>query len=403
MSAPRTSVLALGAFSVGTSAYVVTGLLPSLTSGLRISASSAAQLVTVFSLAYAVGSPLLFAVSGRWERRSLLVAALTVTAVGNAMAALVPGYWLLLVARVITAAGAAVFTPVASAVAAELLPPERRGRAVALVFGGLTVALILGVPMGNLISQQIGYRGVFLLVALFALAGAIAVRLMLPTVAAPPVVPFARRFDAARNPRVLVALAVTVITCLAAFAAYTFISPVLAVTADLHGAVVSVLLFCYGAGAAIGNVVGGRVADRWGSRKPLLIILAGDALSLALLPLVATSVLGAAVLLFVWGVCSWAFNPPMQHNLIEQAPAAAAQVLSLNASAIYLGVGFSGIAGGLVLTAGGPVWLSEFAAALTVVALLAVTVGLRQRAREVISQSDPGNTSPSCPSVNLTT
>lgn len=394
-------MLALGAFAVGTSAYVVTGLLPALTAELRISASAAAQLATVFALAYAIGAPLLAAATGRWERRRLLVAALTVAAVGNALSAVAPNYALLLLSRVIAAAGAAVFTPVASAVATALVEPERRGRAVALVFGGLTVALILGVPMANLISGQVGYRGVFVLVALFALVAAIAVRLMLPAVAAPPMVPFLRRFDAARNPRVLVSLFVTVIACLAAFSVYTFISPILA-AAGLHGAIVSVLLFCYGIGAAIGNVVGGRVADLWGSRKPLLVILAGAALSVAVLPLVAGGVAGTGVVLFVWGVCTWAFNPPMQHNLIELSPVAPALVLSLNASAIYLGTGLSGIAGGVVLTAGGPAFLPEFGAVLTVIGLLAVWMGLRQRAGEVISQSDPGNTSPSCPSANLT-
>ncbi|WP_052372570.1 MFS transporter [Amycolatopsis taiwanensis] len=402
MSSSRTSVLAMGAFAVGTSGYVVAGLLSALTAELSVSASAAAQLVTVFSLAYAIGSPVLSAASGRWERRRLLVAALAVTALGNALAALAPNYGLLLVARVVTAAGAAVFTPVASAVAAELAPPERRGRAVAVVFGGLTIALILGVPVGNLISLQVGYRGVFLLVALFALAAAVAVRMLLPTVSAPPAVPFMRRFDAARSPRVLVSLFVTVLAVLGTFAAYTFISPILAATAGLHGTIVSVLLFCYGIGGAIGNVVGGRAADRWGSRKPLMVVLAGAGLSLAVLPLVATSVPGAVVALFVWGLCGWAFNPPMQHGLIGLTPAAPALVLSLNASAIYLGAGLSGIAGGLVLTAGGPNLLPEFAAVLTVIALLAVFVGLRQRAGDVISQSDPGNTSASCPSVNLT-
>lgn len=402
MSSPRTSVLALGAFSVGTSAYVVTGLLPSLSAGLGISTSAAAQLATVFSLAYAVGSPLLAAMSGRWERRRLLVTALAVTALGNVLSAIAPSYWLLLIARVITAAGAAVFTPVGSAVAAQLLPPERRGRAVAIVFGGLTVALSIGVPAANLLSPRVGYRGVFALVALFALAGAVAVRFMLPTVSAPAVVPFRRRFDAAKNPRVLVSLLVTVISCLGAFSAYTFMSPILAATGGLHGAAVSVPLFCYGVGAATGNLLGGRVADRWGARKPLMIMLGIGAVSLALLPLAGTSLPGAAVVLFVWGLSTWAFNPPMQHSLIELMPSAPALVLSLNASAIYLGVGLSGIAGGLVLTVGDPAVLSEFAAVLTMVALLVILLGLRQRAKEVISQSDPGNTNPSWPSVNLT-
>ncbi|HET6500412.1 MAG TPA: MFS transporter [Amycolatopsis sp.] len=402
MSSPRTSVLALGSFAVGTSGYVVAGLLPALTAELGISASAAAQLVTSFAIAYAIGSPLFAAATGRWERRRLLVAALGVTALGNALAAAAPDYGLLLGARVVTAVGAAVFTPSASAVAAELTTPERRGRAVALVFGGLTVAMIFGVPVGSVLSQHLGYRAVFALVALFALAGALAVRLALPAVAAPAPVSFAMRFAPAKDRRVLVGLLVTTLACLAAFSVYTFVTPVLTATAGVHGTIISVLLFSYGIGGAIGNAAGGRVADRWGARRPLIVVLAAGALVLGFLPVTATSVPGAAVTLFLWGALTWSFNPPMQHRLIELAPAAAGLVLSLNASAIYLGVGLSGVAAGLVLTAGGPALLPEFAALLNVAGLLAVLFGLRQRAGDVTSQSDPGNTSPSCPSVNLT-
>jgi DHA1 family inner membrane transport protein len=166
----------------------------------------------------------------------------------------------------VTAIGAAVFTPAASMVAAELNPPQRRGRAVAAVFGGLTLATILGVPVGSLLSGPLGYRWVFALVAVFSLAAALAVRAALPVVAAPPPVPLTARFTVARDPRAMAVLATTVLGCLAAFSVYTFITPVLAATAGVIGVTVSLLLLCYGVGGAIGNYAGGRAADRWGSR-----------------------------------------------------------------------------------------------------------------------------------------
>ncbi|WP_206787873.1 MFS transporter [Amycolatopsis sp. MtRt-6] len=375
MSAPapsRISVLAFGAFGVGTSGYIVAGLLPALTGELHVSATAAAQLVTAFAIAYAIGSPLFAAATGTWERRTLLVAALAVTGAGNLFAALAPGYGSLLVARVVTAVGAAVFTPAASAVAAELTVPERRGRAVALVFGGLTVALIFGVPLGSLISQHLGYRTAFALVAAFSLASALAVRLALPAVAAPPRVSLAERFAAGRDPRVLVMLATTVLACLAAFMVYTFVSPLLAATAGVHGTTVTVLLFCYGVGGAIGNFAGGRATDRWGSRRPLIVVTVAITAVMALLPLTTVTPVAAGVSLFVWGLATWSFNPPVQHRLIELSPGHAGLVLSLNASAIYLGVGLSGVVGGAVLSSGGPLLLPEVAAALTLVALLLV-------------------------------
>ncbi|SDY67983.1 Predicted arabinose efflux permease, MFS family [Amycolatopsis xylanica] len=375
---PRTAVLALGTFAVGTSGYVVAGLLPALVTELAVSPSTAAQLVTAFAIAYAVGSPLFAAATGRWERRRLLVVALGVTALGNALAAVVSGFEPLLAARVVTAIGAAVFTPAASAVAAELTAPEHRGRAVALVFGGLTIATILGVPLGSLLSQHFGYRVVFALVAAFSLLGAVAVGLVLPKVAPPPPVRLAERFTAAADPRVLAMMGATVLGCLAAFSVYTFIAPVLAETTGVHGTAVSLLLFCYGIGGAIGNWLGGRVTDRWGSRRPLLTIFAATTLVLATLPLASSTITGAAVILFLWGLCTWSVNPPIQSRLIELSPRQTGLVLSLNASAIYLGVGLSGLVGGAVLHTAGPRLLPEMSALLTALALAVVLLGFRR-------------------------
>ncbi|WP_409183384.1 MFS transporter [Amycolatopsis sp. VS8301801F10] len=380
-AAARNSVLAFGAFGVGTSGYIVAGLLPALTSELHISATAAAQLVTSFAIAYAVGSPLFAAATGRWERRTLLVAALAVAAVGNIFAAVAPGYTTLLIARVVTAIGAAVYTPAATAVAAELTTPERRGRAVSLVFGGLTIALIFGVPLGSVISQQFGYAGAFLFVGLLSLLGALGVRVALPKVAPPPVVGLAERFAVARDKRVVALLVTTTLACLAAFMVYTLVSPVLSATAGVSGGTITVLLFCYGIGGAIGNFAGGRAADRWGARKPLLIVLIGFTAVMALLPFTATTVVGAGITLFVWGLANWSFSPPLQHRLIELSPRHAGLALSLNASAIYLGVGLSGVVGGAVLTSAGPTVLPEVAAVLAAAAMLVIVFfwGARKR------------------------
>ncbi|ATY09500.1 MFS transporter [Amycolatopsis sp. AA4] len=380
-AAARNSVLAFGAFGVGTSGYIVAGLLPALTSELHVSATAAAQLVTSFAIAYAVGSPLFAAATGRWERRTLLVAALAVAAVGNIFAAVAPGYTTLLIARVVTAIGAAVYTPAATAVAAELTTPERRGRAVSLVFGGLTIALIFGVPLGSVISQQFGYEGAFLFVGLLSLLGALGVRVALPKVAPPPVVGLAERFAVARDKRVVALLVTTTLACLAAFMVYTLVSPVLSATAGVSGGTITVLLFCYGIGGAVGNFAGGRAADRWGARKPLLVVLIGFTAVMVLLPFTATTVVGAGITLFVWGLANWSFSPPLQHRLIELSPGHAGLALSLNASAIYLGVGLSGVVGGAVLTSAGPTVLPEVAAALAAASMLVVVFfwGARKR------------------------
>lgn len=373
----RTYLLALGAFAVGTSGYIVSGVLPAVSRQLDVSISTAGQLGTAFAIAYAIASPLLAAFTGRWERRRLLVVALGISTLGNALAIIAPTYELLLATRIVAALGAAVYTPAATAVATVMNPPERRGRAVAMVFGGLTFALIIGVPAGNLLSGPLGYHGVFALVAGVSLVGLVAVRLGVPAVAAPPVVGLRERFAVAADRRVLLMLGVTVLGVLAAMAPFTYIAPFLSATAGAHGLAISFLLLGYGIGATVGNSLGGRVTDRFGSARPLFVSLAAAILLLATLPVVAVSVPAAAVVMFVWGMFTWAFNPPMQNFLIGLSPANSALVLSLNASAIYLGVGLSGLAGGLVVDQAGIQALPPVAAIAAVGAVVLLVLGLR--------------------------
>ncbi|MFE9539663.1 MFS transporter [Streptomyces sp. NPDC006691] len=344
----RIFTLALGAFAVGTSGYIVTGVLPQLSGELSVSLSTVGLLTTSFAVAYAIGSPLLAVALGGWRRHRLIVAALLVAAVGNALAAIAPHFGVLLAARIVTAMGAAVFTPAATAVAAELSGPERRARAAAWVFGGLVTATIVGVPAGSLLVGPLGYRGVFWLVAGICALAAAAVAVAVPEVAAPPRVTLRRRVEVASDPRVLVVLGITLAASLGVFTVYTYVAPLLADTVGAHGTGLSLLLFGYGIGGAIGNVVGGVAADRYGYRLPLLVAVSGSVISLSLLSVVHSTAL-VAVLLFTWGVSSWAFNPPVQRRLIELSPSAVSLLLALNASALYLGIGLSGVVGGAVL------------------------------------------------------
>lgn len=373
----RTTLLAAGAFAVGTSGYIVSGVLPAVSAELHVSHATAGQLLTAFAIAYAVSSPPLAALTGRWERRTLLVTALGVSAVGNLLAALAPNYPLLVVARVVSALGAAVYTPGATLVATVLSPPEHRGRAVALVFGGLTSSLVLGVPAGNLLGSSLGYRGVFGLIALVSALAAVALWRWLPRVDAPPTVRLRERFAPAADRRVLMVLALTVLACLSVFAVFNFIAPLLAATAGVDGAVVSVLLVAYGVGGMVGNWAAGRLTDRFDTRRLLVVLFSCFVVVLATLPLTTTTPVTAAVALFTWGALTWSANPPIQSALIGLAPASSGLLLSLNASAIYLGVGLSGVVGGLVVSWFGVVPLAPIAALPALVALVLLVFALR--------------------------
>ncbi|MER5268442.1 MFS transporter [Actinosynnema sp. NPDC002837] len=382
----RTYLLAAGAFAIGTSGYIVSGVLPAVSEELDVSHATAGQLLTAFAIAYAVSSPLLAVLTGRWERRTLLVVALGVAAFGNLLAALAPNYPLLMVARVISALGAAIYTPAATLVATVLTPPEHRGRAVALVFGGLSFSLVLGVPAGNVLGGPLGYQGVFALIAAVSVLAAIAVRLWLPRVDAPPAVGLRQRIAPAADRRVLMVLALTVLACLAVFSVFNYIAPLLAETADVEGATIGVLLIAYGLGSVLGNWGAGRLSDRFDTRKLLVVLFSCFTVVLATLPLTATTPVSAGVALFAWGALTWSANPPIQSWLIELAPANSGLLLSLNASAIYLGVGLSGVLGGVVISWVGLGPLAPIAALPALTALVMLIFALKPEPRQ-----DPPN------------
>jgi DHA1 family purine base/nucleoside efflux pump-like MFS transporter len=182
----------------------------------------------------------------------------------------------------------------------------------------------------------------------------------------------------ARDSRVLLVLAITVLGVVAAMSVFTYVAPLLTATAGVHGGMVGVLLLTYGLGAVVGNALGGRATDRFGSMPTLLVVGVASAVSLAALPFTATSVVGAGISLFVWSMFTWSFNPPIQNELLELSPVGGL-LLSLNASAIYLGAGLSGLLGGLVISGVGVLVLPVVAAGLATTGLILMLVLVRVR------------------------
>jgi predicted MFS family arabinose efflux permease len=246
---------------------------------------------------------------------------------------------------------------------------------VAVVFGGLSVALALGVPLGTLLEGSLGFRGVFGLVAAVCMVVAGLVARQLPRMAAPPAVSLRARFAVAADRRVLTVLAVTVLGVLATMSVYIYVVPLLGATAGLTGSTVGLLLLAYGLGAITGNVRGGRASDRFGSMRTLVGVLVGYVVLISTLPLTATTMIGAALALFLWSAFTWSFNPPVQSLLLDLAPSGGL-VLSLNTSAIYFGVALAGVLGGVVIDTAGVLALPLFGGGLALV-VLGLLAGLR--------------------------
>ncbi|MBB5957918.1 putative MFS family arabinose efflux permease [Saccharothrix tamanrassetensis] len=360
----RTYALATGTVAAGTSGYVVAAVLGGIAARFDVSIAVAGQVITVFALAYAVGSPLLAVATAGVERRLLLVAALLVTALGNLGSAGASDFGLLLATRVVTACGAALTTPAATAVAASLHPPGTRARAMAVVTGGLTAATMLGVPAGRAVAEWGGYRAAFVLTAALCVVAAVVVRVAIPVVEPGPAAGLRQRVEALADPPVRWLLAVSLLACLATFSVYGYLDPLLAAGSAPW------LLLAYGVGAVVGNLLGGCAADRYGPRGPLLVALGGCAAVLALLVAALASPVGAVAAMAAWGVLFWTFNPPLMALLVEVRPERAGVLLALNASAIYLGIAGAGVLGGAVAGGVSVRFVPLVGALLTVCALL---------------------------------
>lgn len=372
----RVLPLAGGTFAVGTGLLVIQGILPEMARDLGVSVGVAGQLVTVFALTYAASAPLLSAFGARFDRKRLLVFALAAFALANLGAAVSTSIPLLVAARVVAALASALYTPNASVAGAGLAPPEARGRALALVFGGLSVSTVLGVPLGTLLGGFAGWRAAFLFVALLGAAAAVWVALRLPSPPRPPATSLSALVGVARRPRVAALAAVTTLTMTGTFVVFAYIAPLVGLFAGGGSGTVAAALLLFGVFSVLGNFLGGAATDRVGPKRTLVWGLSAFALSLSALwglaglqpsPVVLAAAAGA---LAAWGVSNWAFNPPQQERLLEAAPDAGGLALSLNASALYLGQALGSAIGGVALAAGQLGNLPLIGALLVVGALL---------------------------------
>jgi predicted MFS family arabinose efflux permease len=339
--------------------------------------------VTVFALIYGFGAPVLATFTGAHERRRLLVSSLIVLTAANLLAALATTLPLLLAARVLAAIGAALYAPTAAAVAATLAPPQQRGRALATVMSGLTASTILGVPLGIIIGSQISWQATFLFVALLSVLAVMGVLAFFPRVAAPSVVSLHARLAFLKQPSLLVALIHTFLMLAGMQIIGTYNRPLVQQLAHLDDVAVSGQLLLFGLAGVGGGILGGYSADRWGSIRTLLAGLAALSATLFLAPWTATTPLGAALTLGVWGLAGWALIPAQQHRLVAFAPEAAGIVLSLNSSALYLGISVGSALGSVLIQNTNLTILCWIAAAWEAGTLVLVLWTSRARTRPV--------------------
>jgi predicted MFS family arabinose efflux permease len=386
----RLSPLVMGTFAIGTDAFVIAGILPDIADDLGVSQSAAGQLVTLFAIAYAVGSPVLSSSLARLPRRRVLLLGLAVFVLANIGSAVSPNYAVLAVTRVIAALGAGLYTPNASAAAASSVPPERRGRALALVFGGLTVANVLGVPIGTFLGSVYDWRITLVFVAALGGLAGLGIMVSLRELPPPMATPLSARLRLLGDRHVLAALGVVVVAMTGGFAFYTYIAASLRAIAHFHFGTrdLTYFLFVSGVCGVVGGQLGGRLADRFPGRAVLALSLVAMAVALLVFPLLAISLPGAVIGMVLYGVTSTVVTVPNQHRLASLAPGAITEVMSLNSSALYAGISLAGAVGGALLSSVGAGSL-PYAAGGIILAGVLLLVLTTMRPREAGRTGEP--------------
>ncbi len=369
--------LALSAFAIGTTEFVIMGLLPDVARELAVSIPRAGLLVSGYALGVAVGAPILAVVTSRLPSKAALQSLMGVFVIGNVLCAMAADYRMLMIARVVTSFAHGSFFGIGAVVAASLVPREKQASAIALMFTGLTLANVLGVPFGTFIGQNFGWRVSFWIVAglgVFALA---AIAVLVPNRQGAGPVSLAREVRVLREPQVWLALAMTVLGFGGVFVVFTYIAPILESVTGFSPRAVTLVLVVFGAGLTLGNAVGGRLADR-ALMPSLMGILVVLALVMAAFARTSHTPVLAVLTVFIWGVAAFATVPPLQMRVVEKARHAPHLASTLNIGAFNVGNAGGAWLGGLALSQGLALDALPWVAAAVTVAALVVTA-LAQR------------------------
>ena len=375
--------LSAGAFAIGTTEFVIMGLLLQVSADLHVSIAAAGLLISGYAIGVAVGAPLLTIATRTMPRKAVLLALMVIFTLGNLACALAPGYGWLMVARVVTALAHGTFFGVGSVVATGLVPPQRRASAISIMFTGLTVATLLGVPAGAWLGLQFGWRATFWVITLIGAAAFAVIAVFVPASrqgdaadAAPA--PLRDELTAVLRPQVLRGLAMTVLGYAGVFTVFTYIQPLLTRITGVPESAVSPILLVFGGGMAVGNLLGGRLADR-GTMPAALGTLAALAAVLGAMQFVIGTPWMAVAFVGLLGLAAFATVAPMQMRVLEQASGAGQNLASsLNIAAFNLGNALGAWVGGVTVEHGPGLPALGWVAALITLAGLAVALWSRR-------------------------
>lgn len=363
--------LAIASFCIGTTEFVIMGLLPEVAADLGVSIPNAGLLVTGYALGVVIGAPIIAIATASLPRKPVLIGLAMLFVIGNLFCAVAPNYWMLMIARVVTAFGHGAFFGIGSVVAANLVPRHKRASAIALMFAGLTLANILGVPAGTALGEAFGWRATFFAVVAIGIAAVIAIAVLVPA-----------NKDEQKGGGILseikvlgklqvwLAMLISALASAGLFAVFTYIKPILTDVSGIPTSTVTFVLLLFGAGMTVGNIVGGKLAD-WKLMPTVIGTLVALMFTHALLAEVSGNTIAAVAVIFLWGVLTFVIVPPLQMRVVETADEAPNLAATLNQGAFNVGNASGAWIGGAALSWGVSYqYLPHVGSALAVVGLL---------------------------------
>ncbi|CAI0803457.1 MULTISPECIES: MFS transporter [Serratia] len=363
-------LMATGTFAIGTDAFIVAGILDEISGTFAVSPAQAGQLISIFALAYMLFAPLTAWLLGNLNRKHILQLALVLFIAGNLVCAYADSFLQMSAGRVLAALGAACYTPQAAAAAVGLVAEKRRGLAISIVYGGMTLAIALGIPFGTFLARLIGWREIFLLIALLGAVSLLGLSLALSAIAAPGKHTLKERLAPLRQKAVLTTLLITFFAVCSEHIVYSYVSVLLKNTQFGPEAILPIALLVFGIGAVIGNFVSGLLTDTFGSKFVLLFSVSIQTVSLFLLTFYVSSPWWVLAIFLVWGITGWMYLVPIQHHLLSLSKRFGALTVSLNSSVLYAGIAAGGMLGGLTLYSLPAFYLPLFSLPLGAIALL---------------------------------
>ncbi|NGY75547.1 MFS transporter [Bacillus megaterium] len=331
-------ILAVTTFVAGTVELVIAGILGMIAEDLHVSVGTVGQLVSIFSFVFAFGAPTLIALTSRIERRKLLLIAMLIFLGGNILSIFSMSFTALLIARVILAASCSIVVVVSVTMAANTVAAELRGRAIGIIFMGLSASLVLGVPLGTIIGENFGWRMTFLLVAVLSIISMLGIIKFLPKVSPQPTVSLLKQIATLKSKKIVSIHLISVLELTGHFTVYTYFTPFLQTTMGLSTNMISIVLLIFGVAGIAGGWIGGWSSDKFGGARTILISLVLFATSLFVLPYATGSIISLLIVVILYGALVWALSPAVQNYLAKAAPESSDIQLGLNTSFLHLGV-----------------------------------------------------------------